>query len=91
MGYVPLTNFGSESKQNLVDEKYCFSDNVGGIWMCYQKGNANAVIDDTEGDAEYTGSHIGGKSEMLLALGGGTAGLIIGVFIGFFIRRKKAA
>ncbi len=91
MGYVPLTNFGSESIQNLVDEKYCFNDNVGGIWMCYQKGNANAVIDDTEGDAEYTGSHIGGKSEMLLALGGGTAGLILGVFIGFFIRRKKAA
>ena len=109
--YVPLTMFGEEAIQNLVDSNYSYNDEVGGIWLWYQKGNTTGetVIDDTEeaeedqataeavsGDAveeedlaDTTGSNIGGGNTVLIALGGGVAGIIAGIFIGFFIRRKK--
>ena len=57
--YVPLTMFGSQSVQNLVDERYCFNDKVGGIWMWYQKGTdatgeTEDVIDDEQTAEEGT-------------------------------------
>ena len=123
--YVPLTMFGEEAIQNLVNENYSYHDEVDGIWLWYQKGNATGetVIDDTEdaeeevvaeaddasqaeedqataeavsGDAveeediaDTTGSNIGRGSAVLIGLGGVTVGIIAGIFIGFFIRRKK--
>ena len=35
--YVPLTMFGNESVQNLVDEQYSYNDSVNGIYVWYQK------------------------------------------------------
>ncbi len=109
--YVPLTMFGEEAIQNLVSENYSYNDEVDGIWVWYQKGNATGetVIDDTEeaegdqataeavsGDAveeedlaDTTGSNISSGSAVLIGLGGGVVGIIAGIFIGFFIRRKK--
>ena len=48
--YVPLTMFGEEAIQNLVNENYSYHDEVDGIWVWYQKGNAagETVVDDTE-------------------------------------------
>ena len=40
-------------------------------------------------EAEMTGSNIGGSNIVLFTLGGVTVGIIAGIFIGFFIRRKK--
>ncbi len=94
--YVPLTMFGNESVQNLVDEEYSYNDSVNGIYVWYQKEVSSDVIeDDTDnggavsGEASTTGSNIGGTNMVLFTLGGGVAGLIIGVFIGYFTRRKK--
>ena len=123
--YVPLTMFGEEAIQNLVSENYSYNDEVDGIWVWYQKGNAagETIIDDTEeaegeavaeaddasqteedqataeavsGDAveeediaDTTGSNISSGSAVLIGLGGGVVGIIAGIFIGFFIRRKK--
>ena len=39
--------------------------------------------------ADTTGSNIGRGSAVLIGLGGVTVGIIAGIFIGFFIRRKK--
>ena len=122
--YEPLTRFGEKSIQNLVDSNYSYHDEVGGIWLWYQKGNATAenIIDDTEEAeeevvaeaddtsqdeeaqataevvsgtaaeediADTTGSNIGRGSAVFIGLGGVTVGIIAGIFIGFFIRRKK--
>ena len=38
---------------------------------------------------ETTGSNIGGSSTVFIGLGCGVVGIIVGIFIGFFIRRKK--
>ncbi|MBR0120030.1 MAG: hypothetical protein IJM01_07900 [Eubacterium sp.] len=40
-------------------------------------------------EAELTGSNIGDGNTILVGLGGGVVGIIAGIFIGFFIRRKK--
>ena len=40
-------------------------------------------------EAEMTGSNSGGSNIVLFTLGGGVVGIIAGIFIGFFIRRKK--
>ena len=118
--YVPLTMFGQNSIQNLVDETYSFDDAVDGIWVWYRKSGSSEdkVIDDTEDevkglssatevtsiddaqttqseeaeatdDAELTGSNIGGSNIVLFTFGGVAVGIIAGIFIGFFIRRKK--
>ena len=88
-GYEPLSMFGDASVQNLVDEKYSYNDDVDGIYVWYAKAaKTDAVEDDTE-VASSTGSNIGGTNSVFFALGGGVAGLIIGVFIGYFTRRKK--
>ena len=100
--YVPLTMFGEEAIQNLVSENYSYNDEVDGIWVWYQKGNATGetVVDDTEEAvsggaveeedlADTTGSNISNGSAVLIGLGGGVVGIIAGIFIGFFIRRKK--
>ena len=85
--YLPLTMFGKQSIQNLVDEEYSYHDEVDGIWLWYTKDKAEKkeLVDDTD----YTGSNIGGGNTILVGLGGGVAGIIVGIFIGFFIRRKK--
>ena len=49
----------------------------------------SAEADDEDEDAPATGSNIGGSNIVLFTVGGGVVGLIIGTFIGFFIRRKK--
>ena len=119
--YAPLTMFGNKSVQNLVDTNYSYYDEVGGIWLWYQKGNTNSetVVDDTEdednevayagsddadkqdaqdetadaaassGEAELTGSNIGGGSGVFIGIACGVTGLIAGLLIGFFIRRRK--
>ena len=88
-GYEPLSMFGNESVQNLVDEKYSYNDDVEGIYVWYAKAaKANSVEDDTE-DASVSGSNVGGTNSVFFTLSAGVAGIIIGLFIGFFIRRKK--
>lgn len=42
-GYQPLTLFGYSNAQNLVDTKYSFEDNVGGIYLYFQRGSAAAT------------------------------------------------
>ena len=122
-GYEPLSMFGNESAQNLVDEQYSYNDSVNGIYVWYQKEVSKDTIDDdtedTEGEAvaeaddaslseedqataevvsrtaaeediaDTTGSNIGDGNTILVGLGGGVVGIIAGIFIGFFIRRKK--
>ena len=122
-GYEPLSMFGNESVQNLVDEQYSYNDSVNGIYVWYQKEVSKDTIEDdiedTEGEAvaeaddaslteedqataevvsgtaaeediaDTTGSNIGRGSAVLIGLGGVTVGIIAGIFIGFFIRRKK--
>ena len=34
-GYEPLSMFGNESVQNLVDEQYSYNDSVNGIYVWY--------------------------------------------------------
>ena len=49
--YSPLTMFGLNSVQNLVDEQYSYNNEVNGIWVWYRKADASAtteLIDDTE-------------------------------------------
>ena len=50
--YVPLTMFGQAGIQNLVDAAYSYNDDVGGIYLWYQKAlrsnGADDLIDDTE-------------------------------------------
>ena len=89
-GYEPLSMFGNESVQNLVDEQYSYNDSVNGIYVWYQKevSKANSVEDDTE-DASVSGSNVGGTNSVFFTLSAGVAGIIIGLFIGFFTRRKK--
>ena len=88
-GYEPLSMFGDASVQNLVDEKYSYNDDVEGIYVWYAKAaKANSVEDDTE-DASVSGSNVGGTNSVFFTLSAGVAGIIIGLFIGFIIRRKK--
>ena len=88
-GYEPLSMFGNASVQNLVDEKYSYNDDVEGIYVWYAKAaKANSVEDDTE-DASVSGSNVGGTNSVFFTLSAGVAGIIIGLFIGFFTRRKK--
>ena len=51
-GYSPLTMFGRESIQNLIDEEYSFNDEVGGIYLWYQKGTQDDVTDDVIDDVD---------------------------------------
>ncbi len=50
--YVPLTMFGQAGIQNLVDAAYSYNDDVGGIYLWYQKAVKAAgkddLIDDTD-------------------------------------------
>ncbi len=101
--YRPLTMFGSESIQNLVDETYSFEDDVDGIWMWYLKeGKKTDLIDDTEdgepeeaGDAasgssaDTTGSNISGGSMALIGTGCAVGGFFLGLLCMYFFRRKK--
>ena len=111
--YQPLTMFGRNSAQNLVDEAYSYNDGVDGIYLWYKKAvdvdKTDVIIDDTDEDdqdekteatseeataapdamPETTGSNIGGSSTVFIGLGCGVVGIIAGIFIGFFIRRKK--
>ncbi len=52
--YVPLSLFGRESAQHLVDEAYSYNDEVGGIYIWYKKAlrsnGADDLIDDTDKD-----------------------------------------
>ena len=54
-GYEPLSMFGNESVQNLVDEQYSYNDSVNGIYVWYQKEVSKDTIEDdiedTEGEA----------------------------------------
>ena len=53
--YAPLTMFGLKTVQNLVDSRYSYNDEVGGIYLWYMKGDASAadeLIDDTEEEAD---------------------------------------
>ena len=69
-----------ELVDDIVDE---VSDTV--------EDSSDTAEDDisTTDDAELTGSNIGGGNTILVGLGGGVVGIIAGIFIGFFIRRKK--
>ena len=56
------------------------------------QATAEAVSGDAveeEDIADTTGSNISSGSAVLIGLGGGVVGIIAGIFIGFFIRRKK--
>ena len=51
--YVPLTMFGMMNVQNLVDSNYSYYDEVGGIYLWYQKAvndaaTSDELIDDRE-------------------------------------------
>ena len=50
--YKPLSMFGRESVQNLVDEEYSYRNKVGGIYLWYQKSakDEERLIDDIEDD-----------------------------------------
>ena len=52
--YVPLTMFGQAGIQNLVDAAYSYNDEVGGIYLWYQKAlkadGTDELIDDTDKD-----------------------------------------
>ena len=50
--YVPLTLFGRENPQNLVDENYSYNDKVNGIWMWYKGGVTETVLEDDTTDSE---------------------------------------
>jgi hypothetical protein len=103
--YRPLTMFGSESIQNLVDETYSFEDDVDGIWMWYLKGKqAPALIEDTGDESEseesegsaasgagagMTGSNIGGGITAIAIAGGGVV-VIMACACVYFYRKRKA-
>ena len=85
--YVPLSLFGRENAQNLVDENYSFHDKVKGIWMWYRKGKeTKGMTDDT-----LTGSNIsnGGVPPILIGSVGAGVGFLLGLLCMYFYRRRK--
>ena len=85
--YVPLSLFGRENAQNLVDENYSFHDKVKGIWMWYRKGKeTKGMTDDT-----LTGSNIsnGGVPPILIGSVSAGVGFLLGLLCMYFYRRRK--
>ena len=58
--YVPLTMFGRDSVQNLVDKTYSYNDEVGGIYLWYMRatGDTSTVIDDVDDEKQETEAEV---------------------------------
>jgi len=73
---VPLTMFGEKNAINLVDEKYAFNDEFGGIYLFYAVGNP------------LTGSVLTSGNIAIIAVGTACVAAL-GVFL--IVRKKKKA
>ena len=98
--YQSLRIFHQENAQNLVDEAYSFKDKMGGIYLFYRvarEDTSTAVAtEETKSDtgaadneASSTGSLTSSGNTILFTTLGAVGGLLIGLFIGIFFRRKK--
>ena len=98
--YQSLRLFHQDNAQNLTDDTYTYKDQLGGIYLFYRvarEDTSTAVAtEETKSDtgaadneASSTGSLTSSGNTILFTTLGAVGGLLIGLFIGIFFRRKK--